>query len=299
MRKLFNPFRIIKAIRIQKKSKRYPDRSRNDAQLKFYSSVFNSDFLHYGYFDDIHQDPASISFNDFHQAQLNYALQFVNNIELKNLPILDIGCGMGGLANLFLEKEFNVYALTPDMHQVNYIQTKCPDIPVLGMKFEEIDSAKYANYFGTLITSESLQYLQLVHSLDIMNAILTKNGEWLVCDYFRKGESHEKSGHNWDFFSNTLEQKGWKIVSETDITLNVAVSLGYAYEFCKRIGLPLYEFIIEKMKVKQAGFSYLACDLLKNIDENIHSGIEITKPQRFIDEKKYVFLKIKRAIDCL
>ncbi len=298
VRKIFNPIRIIKAVRIQKKSKKNPDRCRNDAQLKFYSSVFCSDYLHYGYFKDVNTDPADISFNDFHQAQVDYALQFVDHIELKDLPILDIGCGMGGLTNLFYEKGFKAYALTPDLHQVDYIKAKCPNIPVIGTKFEEIDSVKYQNYFGTLITSESLQYLHLEHSLDLMNKLLVKEGTWLVCDYFRKGESHEKSGHNWDYFSQTIAKNGWTIISETDITLNVAVTLGYAYEFCKRIGLPLYEFIIGKIKLKQAGFSYLANDLLENIDQNLHSGIEVVKPQRFIDEKKYVFLIIKRTVDC-
>ena len=166
-------------------------------------------------------NPEDISLNRFEKAQLDYAKLFLERITDRSSPILDIGCGMGGLSNMLFNEDLTPVALTPDISQFKYIEKNYPHIKLIRGKFEELDVGRYADYFGTVITSESLQYLKLDGSLDIINKILKKGGEWLVCDYFRKKESFEKSGHYWDTFLEKTKERGFVVIM-------------------KRISLPIY-----------------------------------------------------------
>ena len=52
-------------------------------------------------------------------------------------------------------------ALTPDASQVAHVRDRHPDVAVEHCKFEELDAGKYEGAFGTVINSESLQYMNL------------------------------------------------------------------------------------------------------------------------------------------
>ena len=70
---------------------------------------------------------------------------------------------MGGLSKILLDKNLKIQALTPDNNQKKYIQSKYPNLILHHMKFEDFKSDKK---FGTIINSESLQYIDLDFRLD-------------------------------------------------------------------------------------------------------------------------------------
>ncbi len=287
------PGRIWKAVRIQKKSKR-AERVYDDTQLQFYSKILKGDFLHYGYFEDINTRPEDISITNIEQAQLKYAQLFLEQIIDKSSPVIDVGCGMGGLSSLLLNNGFLPYALTPDKNQIHYIKNKYKNIPIVECKFEDIDIIKYPYCFGTLITSESIQYLDLEKSLKIIDKILKPNGKWLVCDYFKKESSFEKSGHNWEYFLQIIKEFGWKITYEKDITLNVLVTLKYINMLATRLGVPLADFILGKFQAKQPGLHYLTKEIIDSLTGSFEKNLEITNPDRFLAEKKYIFMVLEK-----
>jgi cyclopropane fatty-acyl-phospholipid synthase-like methyltransferase len=289
------PHRLLKAITFQKDRKKGA-RTDKDAQLNLYSEILKNDFLHYGYFKDPDTDPAEISINDIERAQLDYAKLVVDNVTDKNKAVLDIGCGMGGLSHLLKENGFSPYALTPDINQIHYIQQKYPDIPLIKGRFRDIDVEKYSHFFGTLINSESFQYIKLSRAFEIVDQILVPDGKWIICDYFKKGKSFEKSGKKWEDFLERLEEHRWEITYQQDITENVAVTLKYLYMLGTRIGVPLAEFILEKIKVKMPGLYYLTEDVWEKLDEEKVDAIEVINPKRFCDEKRYMLLVLNRVI---
>lgn len=293
---MLKPHRLLKSFKLQKGKKKLK-RFRKDVQLNFYSEILAGDFLHYGYFKNPDIKPEDISLNDFEKAQFDYASQFLEKITDRSSPILDIGCGMGGLSNMLSKENLTPVALTPDISQIKYIEKKYPYIKLIEGKFEDIDLGKYNDYFGTVITSESLQYLKLGRSVDIIHKILKKGGEWLVCDYFRKKESFEKSGHYWDTFLEKIKDKGFLIIYEKDITSNILVTLKFLYMLSTRMGLPLMRFTLDKFKTKQPGFFYLVEDVVNKLKDTANDGIELINPKRFEQEKKYMFLVIKRQKD--
>ena len=290
---LLKPRHLSTFIKLQKGRKKLK-RARKDAQLKLYSEILTGDFLHYGYFDNPDIKPEDISFNRFEKAQLDYAKLFLERITDRSSPILDIGCGMGGLSNMLYNEDLTPVALTPDICQFEYVEKNYPYIKLIRGKFEEIDVAEYTDYFGTVITSESLQYLKLDESLDIISKILRKDGEWLVCDYFRKNSSLEKSGHYWDTFLSKINERGFEIDYERDITPNILVTLKFVDMLSRRIGLPVINFAIEKLRTKQPGFHYLLQNVTDKMKDPVNTNLETINPERFEREKKYMFLAIKR-----
>jgi len=293
LRRALYPARLWRAYIKQKRSKR-TERVYNDAQLQLYSKILKGDFLHYGYFKNIDTKPETISINDIEEAQMNYAELFIDKISDKENTVLDIGCGMGGLSALLKEKNLIPNALTPDKNQIGYIKNKYPGIPVIEGKFEDINVSNYTDFYGTVITSESLQYLDIEKSVDIIDKILKQGGRWLICDYFKRGQSFEKSGHNWEYFSEVLKKNGWNISYKVDITDNVLVTLKYIYMLGTRIGSPLADFIFGKFKSKQPGFYYLTEDIITSLEESLQKNIEIINPDRFKEEKMYIFMVVER-----
>jgi len=127
----------------------------NDPQLQLYTRILPDDFLHYGYFDDPRTAPESISLEDIRRAQTRYSERVLEHVVDTSAPVLDVGAGMGGMVRMLAEKGFSPTALTPDRHQVQYIETTYPDVPVIEGRFHEVGWAKYERHFGTVITAES------------------------------------------------------------------------------------------------------------------------------------------------
>ena len=135
--KLVNPFHLAKVIKLQK-NRKLQKRTRNDAQLKLYSEILTGDFLHYGFFNNPDTKPEDISLSDMEKAQYDYANLFLDNVTDKESPILDVGCGMGGLSNLLQKEKMKPVALTPDINQINYIKRKYPQIWIEAYKEQVI-----------------------------------------------------------------------------------------------------------------------------------------------------------------
>ncbi|MCW5909352.1 MAG: class I SAM-dependent methyltransferase [Chitinophagales bacterium] len=287
------PQHLYKVIQLQRNRKK-KERVYDDAQLKLYSQLLPKDFLHYGYFDNPDINPHDISINHLYKAQEDYGWQIVNLVNDVQHPVLDIGCGMGGLIPLLHSKGAEVVALTPDKNQVKHVREKYAPVKVLDCRFEDMPVANYTGYFGTLITSESLQYLQLDKALPIMKQILLPNGKWIACDYFRKGEAGEKSGHNKELFNRKLQAHGFTITYERDITPNVLPTIAYVYMLATQVGLPVKDFVLGKLQVKAPGISYALQEALPEIEQKIDKNIDTINPALFAANKQYVLMVIEQ-----
>lgn len=292
--RFLHPYHLFRVIQLQRNRKK-TERVFDDAQLKLYAQLLPKDFLHYGYFENPNIDPHDISINHLYRAQEDYALQIVNLISDFENPVLDIGCGMGGLIPLLQSKNKNVVALTPDKNQVKHVSKKYAPVPVLPCKFEEIEADSFIGHFGTLITSESLQYLKLNEALPIMKKILKHNGKWIACDYFKKGEAGEKSGHNWELFKQKLSEHGFTISYHRDITNHVLPTIAYVYMWATQIGLPIKNFIEGKLQVKAPGIYYALENALPEIQKKIDKNIDTINPISFAANKQYVLMVIERV----
>ncbi len=286
------PQHLWQVIKLQRNRKKVV-RTFDDAQLKLYHQLLPGDFLHYGYFDDPHTQPGDVSLNMIYKAQERYAEKLLELVSDTQSPILDIGCGMGGMLGMMNKRGWNATGLTPDKNQCHYIRNTYPNT-LIEAKFEDINASEYQGHFGTLITSESLQYLNLEVSLPLIDKLLKPGGRWVACDYFRIGEAEEKSGHRWEPFLALLDKHGLKLVSHTDITPNVLPTIAYVYHLATQVGMPLKEFGLGKLQVKAPGIYYAVKEALPVIEEKIEKNIRTVNPELFAKNKRYVLMQIER-----
>jgi SAM-dependent methyltransferase len=271
-------------------------RALDDPQLKLYSEILPGGFLNYGYFDNIDLTPDLICVRDLQQAQARYAQELLRHVQARGAPVLDAGCGMGGLIGEMLAKGLQPMALTPNQAQIEHVRSMYPGVPTFHGKFEKLPVEKYPAHFGTVIMSESFQYMRLERTLKVIAEVLRPGGRWIVCDYFRKSvEAGEKSAHVWSAFQEVLQVAKMKIVFEQDITRNVLPTLAYVHMLGERLATPLVHFVIAKLRKKRPAIHYVLEDAIEELRTYLLNQLQIVDPARFAREKKYMLLVMERA----
>jgi len=254
-----------------------------------------SDFLHYGFFDDVQRKPADISLSDIIQAQNRYAELLLELAGDCNDPVLDVGCGMGGLSRMAIEKGFAPTALTPDRLQASHILKTLPDVPVIRSKFEALKAEDHAAKYGTIFTAESLQYLKLDVALPLLKRIIKPGGKWVACDYFLNTPSDDRTCHNWDAFQARLIASGWKLTFQRDITANVLPTLAFLHMLASRFGLPLMGFAKLRLQRKQPALHHMLGGVLSQLDGVVADNISLIEPTQFKTNRRYMMLVMQRS----
>jgi cyclopropane fatty-acyl-phospholipid synthase-like methyltransferase len=294
LRRVVHPAHIAKAANLHR-TRKANRRKFDDLQLTLYSEILPAGFLHYGYFEDEHRRPEDISFNDLLAAQHRYAELVVEQIQNCESPVLDVGCGMGGLCRVMKEQGLTPVALTPDRMQASHVRKLYPDVPVVHAKFEKIPLEAHRARYGTVITAESFQYLQLDKAMPLLDAVLKPGGRWIVCDYFKRAPSDDRTCHEWSAFTDRLTSDGWRIVSERDITRSVLPTLRFVHMWANRFGLPLMQFVLLRLRKKQPAVHYILEDALGLLQNFIDENMKLIDPEEFSQRRKYMFLVIERA----
>ena len=289
-----NPVQWVRAIRLHRGRKAHRH-TFDDAQLALYSKFLPSDFLHYGYFDDAQVRPQDLSLSDVARAQGRYAELLLDLAGDPADPVLDVGCGMGGLCRMLKERHFKPVALTPDRLQAAHVGATLPGVPVIRCKFEALPADAHRQAFGTIYTSESLQYLKLAQALPILAAVLRPGGRWVVCDYFHVRPSADRSCHVWDEFTAQVTSAGWRLTSQRDITAHVLPMLAYIHMWATRFGVPLMQFAFLRLRRKQPAVHHLAEGVLNLLDELAARNIALVDPAAFAASKRYMLCVLERA----
>ncbi len=280
-----------------------------NAQLLLYSRMLPGDFLHYGYFDDPEVAAERISFDDLDRAQLRYAEKLLELIDDPERPVLDAGSGMGGMLGLLRSAGYEVTGLTPDRFQAEHIRSAYPGIPVLHCRFEDLARDRFRDrfrvHFGTIIHSESLQYMDPEGVFAVLGQIPGSNWQWIVADYFRREDAEgtipaprraprNRSGWLLDDFRTRLREHGFRIVHEEDITAHVLPTLGFARLLADRIGLPALDFANDKLRAKSPGLHYVVENVVERARDAAVRGAAVLDPAAFAAEKRYLIMSIRR-----
>ena len=289
-----SPGHLVKAARLQKGRKAHRH-TYDDAQLALYSQILPSDFLHYGYFDDPSRRPEEISLSDVTRAQTRYAELLLELAGDPAAPVLDIGCGMGGLCRMLKMRGFAPTALTPDRLQASHVKSTMPDVPVIRCKLEDLPAETHRGQFGTIITSESLQYLKLPRALPILQTVLRPGGRWIGCDYFHSGPSDDRSCHVWDEFVSQATAAGWRITSQREITPHILPTLAFIHMWATRFGTPLMQFAFLRLRRKQPAIHHLAGGVLELLEKLAEKNISLIDPAQFAAGKQYMLFALERA----
>jgi SAM-dependent methyltransferase len=294
VKKLINPVTIFKLIGIRNRKKK-SKRAFIDKNLQLLSQLAPGDFLHYPYFSNPDIEPEEISMSDIREGGINYTDMLIKLINDRESPVLDVGCGMGGLSSLLLEKGFKAVGLTPDHLQCEHIREKFPALEVINSKFENMDGKRYRQYFGTIINSESMQYINLERGLPVYDRVLKPGGRWIIADYFRKKKkSSLRGGHRWDKFEKAITERGFSIVSQKDITPNILPMIKYINMMFKTQFYPLVDYLIGRIRTKEPGIYYILEETIKKLKKFITKNEKYIDPDVFQEERQYMLLVIEK-----
>lgn len=289
---LFNPWEWFKAFRFAKKQSKF-DKSDYDLELWLYSKILRNKMLHYGYFEDINIKSEAISVKQFEDAQLKYAENIISHVIDKDNPVLDVGCGMGGLSELLHLKNFKVEPLSPNRNQIEFINHNLSYLTTHNSKFEQFKSDKK---YGTVINSESLQYIPLTDAFEKMDEIILPNGRWIIVDYFRlHNDGINKSAHLLEDFLNKLQEYNWTIKYERDITVNVLPTVSFINMYVERLILPIKHFAFEKLRYKKPMLYYMTHKLRESIENKVEKERASIDVEMFRNEHKYLFFVVEKT----
>lgn len=298
--RVVHPGHLLRAAKLHR-GRRRSKRAYDDAQLAVLAQLVPGGFLHYGYFDDPARRPEDVSLAEVAAAQLRYAEVLLEHAGDRAAPVLDVGCGMGGLVGLLLARGFAPVALTPDRLQAEHVRRAYPGVPVVRSRFEDLpDPASHAGAYGTVFTSESLQYLDLCRALPLIARVLAPGGAWVACDYVRRsgaagaGVGGGRSGHDWDGFRRRLDADGWAVTFERDITPHVLPTLRVAHLWATGLGVPLLRFSLLKLRSKHPAVHYLLEDALAALDGVVEDNLRLVDPAAFAATRRYALLVMRR-----
>ncbi len=287
----FNPLKLWRAFRYQRQQKK-ANRKGDDLQLNLYARILRNDMLHWGYFEDPGREPDTLSIRDFEEAQNRYAEMILDGLPPGEEPILDVGCGMGGLAAMIRQHGHRVELLSPNPRQKAYIMGKHPDWTFHHCRYEDFEPRQK---YGTVINAESLQYIRLDQALDKTARLLAPGGRWIITDYFRlTSEGRNKSGHLLEDFRRMVKEQGWSVSLERDITAHVLPTIQLATLYARRFLLPLMDFGFEKLQVKKPWLYYMLRDFRTRAEQKTHKEMAGIDPEQFLREKKYMLFVLER-----
>jgi len=228
-------------------------------------------------------------------AQTRYAELLIDLAGDPADPVLDVGCGMGGLSRMLRQRGFSPTALTPDRLQATYVGKELPDVPVIRCKFEDMPAAEHSGRFGTVFTAESLQYLKLDRALTVMAQILKPGGKWVACDYFLAHPSADKTCHDWELFQAKLAAAGWRITYQRNITPNILPTLAFIHMMATRFGIPLMNFVTLRLRRKQPGLHHLLENTFATLDTLADDNVKLIDPAQFAVDRQYMMLVMEKV----
>jgi len=288
---LFNPVKIFRAVYFHHKQKKYIKAS-HDLELKLYSEILSNDMLHYGYFEDVNIEPEKLSFYDVETAQVRYAEKLISHIRDRSLPVLDIGCGIGGIANLLHQHGFQVEVLSPNINQINYVKKTYPHLPSHNLKFEELWVEKK---YGTLLNAESFQYIDMKKAFEKADEIIAPGGVWIICDYFWIRNSVDKKHQKrFEDFEKMAVEHRWKIIYQEDITRHVLPTLKFANMYVTRIVNPILFYLESKLLIKLAWLHHLSNEIRERLSTKLDKEFAKLDTETFLSEKKYMILVLEK-----
>lgn len=277
-------------IRRQLRASQAVSAAGDDSELELYASIFQSDFLHAGYFLDPSRDPETVSFAEMRDAMRACAELLVRRVAAGD-TVLDVGCGQGGVLGLLRQAGAVVTGLTPSARQAAHVRKRYPDVQVIECRFESLDTAPLRNRFDAIACVESFHNISLEAGLRNIRELARTGGKCILLDYYRlREDTYNRSGHLLRDFQAAIDRHRFRVDEELDITENVLPSIAFAFFLATRLGLPLAAFARRRLARRRQVLSHLLSGALDRLQGKLH--LDALDPDVFQRDKRYLLHRL-------
>lgn len=208
--------------------------------LIIFKYFFKKEHLHYGYWTE----DLTTELSHLPQAQDNYCHFLMSHIPANTKTILDVGSGVGRLAEKLINSGYQVDGILPSAvltkHAREILGNKSH---IFERKFEELDTE---NRYDLIIFAESFQYINMEKALQNSCKLLNPNGYILISDFFKtdaSGESILGGGHHLVKFYEMITNYPFRKMKDIDLTAQTAPTLDVANDLLMQVGLPIWNLI--------------------------------------------------------
>jgi len=253
-----------------------------------------TEHLHYGYWTS----NLPVDILNLPEAQENHSNFIISHIPEGTKTILDVGCGVGRLAEKLINMGYRVDCVSPSPvlseHARALLGNKCH---IFERCYEKVQTE---NRYDVILFSESFHYVNLEKSLQNSLKFLNEGGCLLICDFFRtdaEGKSALGGGHKLAIFYDLISQYPFKLIKDIDITKETAPNLKIVNDLLTNVGLPVWNSVIHFLTSNYPFFSrtlqWKYKKIIKKINRKYFSGER--NAENFLIHKSYRLLLYKKV----
>lgn len=203
------------------------------------------DDLHYGLWEE-GEEPSVLGAKE---AQNRYTRLILDSIaeyggEPSATKILDVGCGTGVILKKLLQSGYSVDGVIPAAYLKKQVDERIANLngtyqaKIYECNFEDFPQSVRNNQYDIILFSESYQYIPMIASFPLMKHLLKSDGKVVVCDFFKTehdgdggpGDKSFGGGHALDQFYHDIDQYGYTILHDDDITRRISPTIAMVDE---------------------------------------------------------------------
>jgi MPBQ/MSBQ methyltransferase len=263
--------------------------------LFFCSEILKLSSLHYGLWDDPRAEPLTL--DSLRHAQARYTHALLDLVPQGVERVLDVGCGLGDVAQHLAARGYAVTAISPDRNHRRYL-LGIDDVTFVQARYQTFECSEL---YDLVLMSESQNYFQADTCFERTARHLKPAGHLLVSGMFRKrdGEPFPDHVNRIDAFIDHGRSSGFELIEDIDVTQRVLPTLELIHGALGSYVTPsvdlLRHFFAASAPMKARAIAWLFKKQLRELEAIHRFLLRKTDPVRFARHGCYRMLLFRRV----